>query len=354
MSLICINKNHPEYQALKKKSNIQEPILEAICRTYQQKYNRFPYLDELPNANSEPHLREKLNLNTYNSASIKEILKNTDTQDLEQANISLNNEYRDLDVDITPIHNDAIVEVTHRPTNRTYTKPYITTDTKVDEYQVFNNALTKLANKHGINLIPITNAELNSEKWKNIPQVAQANAFIYNGDIYINIDKNSVDAPLHEMMHLLVGSMRFTEPKTYQQLIDSIEQMPQFELLAQKYPGRTMNDVKEEIFVSEIAKYIIGDESALSSMDESSLHEILYHTKRLLDTILMGENSVTGVSDGRLFNMSLKQLAFEMNSTTMSNQSTGIFNIEGSALHRKLNNIKSDLLKKNQLEEYCE
>ena len=37
-------------------------MLEAICRRFVSEYNRFPYLDELPNSNSETSLREALNI----------------------------------------------------------------------------------------------------------------------------------------------------------------------------------------------------------------------------------------------------------------------------------------------------
>jgi hypothetical protein len=36
--------------------------------------------------------------------------------------------------------------------------------------------------------------------------------FEYDGEIYINVDRASVDTPIHEMMHLLIGSLRFSNP----------------------------------------------------------------------------------------------------------------------------------------------
>lgn len=352
--LICINKNLPEYQTLKKKSGVQEPILEATCRRFLNDYGRFPNLDEIRGSNSEPHLRKELELSDYNSTKIDSILEKTNTESIEDAVVSLNENYKDLEVDITPIKEDAIVEVEHRPTVNNYSKPHVEIDANVDERQVFNNALYKLANMYGIKFIPITDAELNSESWSGITGVQQANAFIYDGDIYINVDKNSVDAPLHEMMHMLVGSMRFTNPKLYQQIVDSIESIPDFALRVQKYPNRTMNDVKEEIFVTEMAKLLIGDASALSNLDQSILYEVMYNTKRLLDSILMGENSVGTITPGHLFGMSLKELTKAMNSTIMTTNFNGTINVEGAELHRKLNNIKSELMESRNLKEYCE
>jgi hypothetical protein len=61
--MVCINKNSVDFQTLKNRSGISEYSLEAICRSYMTKYGRWPYLDELPNSNSEPYLRESLSLN---------------------------------------------------------------------------------------------------------------------------------------------------------------------------------------------------------------------------------------------------------------------------------------------------
>jgi hypothetical protein len=72
--LTCINKKAPEYQNLKEKSGIQDFLLNAVCRDYLNKYGRFPYLDELPQVNSEPHLRDRLHLKENNGTKIETIL----------------------------------------------------------------------------------------------------------------------------------------------------------------------------------------------------------------------------------------------------------------------------------------
>ncbi len=350
----CINKKSPEYQALKNKSGIQEFILEAICRDFVDEHQRFPYLDELSDVNSELHLKKRLSINSYGTSNISTILEKSNASDLEEAAINLNNEYRDLEIDITPIQETAFIDIEHRPTDSNFETNPVTVDEHPNNYDIFNNALIKLASLYGIKFNAITNAELNSETWNNVPGVMDANAFIFNGEIYINLDKSSVDAPLHELMHLLIGSMRFSDPNIYQQLVASVENIPDFQKLAQNYQGRTANDIKEEIFVTEVAKHLTGQSSFIDNLDANIRYEILYNTRRLLDSILMGQDSVRTISPKRLFTMSLKNLTKEVNSVIMSNNFKGYVNSEDSELHRRLNNIKSDLLKNNQLEEYCE
>lgn len=349
----CINKKSPEYQALKNKSGIQDFILESICRDFVETHQRFPYLDELPDVNSEPHLKESLSISKYGASDINTILEKSNSSTLEEAQVNLNNEYRDLEIEITPIQDKAFVDVEHRPSDSNFDVTPVDVDEKPNNYDIFNNALIKLASLYGINFRGITDAELNSESWRNVPGVRDSNAFIYNGEIYINLNKSSVDAPLHELMHLLIGSMRFSDPNNYQKVVQSVENIPNFQKLAQKYQGRSMNDIMEEIFVTEVTKHLTGQSSFIDTLDSSMRYEILYNTRRVLDSILKGQDSVKTISTNRLFNLSLKELTKEVNSTIMTNQFKGFINQEGSELHRKLNNIKADLLKNKQLEEYC-
>lgn len=228
-------------------------------------------------------------------------------------------------------------------------------DEEPNGYLILNNALQKLASLHGITFNETSDAELNSDKWKGIiPDASLVNAFIYNGQIYINLDRANLDAPIHEMFHLFVGSLRFTNPQLYQSLVDSVQTLPNYQQLVLEYPGRTRNDVNEEILVTELSKYLVGQPSSLASMDSATRYEISYNIKRMLDTILMGQDSVKTISEDRLFNLSLKEIAEEVSSAVMTNNFSGTFNVEGSELHRKLNNIKSDLYKEGTLEEYCD
>lgn len=352
---VCINKNSVQYQSLKNRAGIPEFILEAVSRDFMEKYGRLPHLDELPNSNSEPYLRDQLDITKHNSAKVESILEMTGKETVEEAVVDINNQFRDLETTIIPINKEALVDITHRPTENNFEVTPIQQDVDVNSYLVLNNALHKLASLHGITFNDITDSELNSEKWRNImPDGSLVNAFIYDGQIYINLDRSSVDAPIHEMFHMFVGSLRFTNPTLYQELVESVQSFPNYEKLVQEYPGRTRNDVNEEILVTEVSKYLTGQPSSLAKMDSKTRYEISYNIKRMLDTILMGQDSVKTISEDRLFNLSLKEIAQEVNSAVMVNNFTGTMNVEGSELHRRLNNVKSDLYKEGTLEEYCD
>ena len=353
---VCVNKNSIEYQSLKDRAGISEFILEAVCRDFLEKYNRFPHLDELPNSNSEQSLRNTFKIKENNGVKISNLLEITGKETVKEATIDINNQYRDLEVKILPIVEEAIVDVVHRPTTNNFQEiEQIEPDTEANSFLIFSNALQKLALLYGITFNEVSDAELNSDQWAGLIQDAQSvNAFVYNGQIYINTDRANIDAPIHEMFHILVGSMRFENPELYQNLINSVENLYNYSILISQYPGRSRNDINEEIFITELAKYFSGLPSELINLDQKVMHELTYNIKRTLDTILMGEDSVKTISDERLYNMSLKEVINEVNSTIATSNFHGFINIEGSELHRKLNNIKSDLLRNKTLEEICD
>lgn len=352
---VCINKNSIEYQSLKNRAGISEFILEAICRDFMEKYDRFPHLDELPNSNSEQSLRDSFKIRKNGGVKISNLLEMTGSDTVEQATVSINDQYRDLETKILPIEESAIVDIQHRPTvNNFNEREQIEPDSSPNSFLVLDNAINKLSSLYGLRFNVVSDAELNSDKWRGlIPDATSVNAFVYNGEIYINTDRANVDAPIHEMFHILAGSMRFVDRNLYQTLISSVENLSNYQALASQYPGRTRNDVNEEIFITELAKYFSGLPSQLMNLDQKSMYELKYNINRTLDTILMGDDSVRTVSEDRLYNMTLKDLVREVNSSILTSRFKGFINEEGSELHRKLNNIKSDLLKNKSLEEIC-
>ena len=225
-------------------------------------------------------------------------------------------------------------------------------DIEPNDYLVLNNTLQKLAKLYGINFNTVTDAELNSERWADLmPESRLVNAFIYDGPIYINVDRAKLDAPIHEMLHIFVGSMRFTNPKLYQELIQLSEKFPNYDKLASQFSGKTRNDINEEVFITEVSKHLTGQKSSLTGIDEKLLYEISYNVHRVLDSVLMGTESSKTITDDRLYTLSLKDLAFELNSAIMTNN---IPPLRDSELHRTLNNMKSDLMKEGKLEEICD
>lgn len=347
----CLIKNS-EYWTKLSQSSIPEFTFYTFANQFVKDHGRFPNLDEIPGSNSTQHLIDTIHINNNGSAKIEDVLVSTGTTDIKQANIILNDQYNDLEIEFTPLNKETLINIQRRPSEFEIKD---SSEFKINKTPnsgvLLNQIFDKLRNLYGIDLIPITNKELASSKWKNIPDVKNVSAFIYQNNIYINTDLADIDAPIHEMTHLLLGSIRFKNPNLYFELIKYADQFKNFNILAMQNPNKTQQDIYEEVFVQETAKYLSGLPSELDQLDTNTKYEIHYNIKRLLDSALMGKYSVKSLKESDLYNMSLKDLIQNVQSMILNPNSLG--SLDDAQLHRILANQKSDLMKKGELREEC-
>lgn len=359
---ICINTFDPKYQHLKSIiDNESSQFLNSYALYFLQNKNRLPRLDEIPGATSIDYLKKILNAkqidkNAYISQN-EDILKYTNKDNIQDAIHSINNYlHPDLEVDIVDCGKTSIVTANQRPnSNNVITDPIdIETDVSKSKNKiVLTNMLYKLGKLYGINFIPITTEELQQKKWDSIiPNSGYVNAFIYEGNIYINIDNASIDAPIHELSHIFIGALRFINPTLYLQMISSVEQLPMYQKLIHQFPDRSRNDINEEIFVTETAKYLAGQKSYINSLPDNYIDEIMYNMQRVLDSMLFGQISVKNIPQYDVIHSSLLKLGREVQSTKFNNDT--IIGADFAYINRTLNNIKADLLRDNKLIEECQ
>lgn len=353
----CLNRNTPEYQRGLKLSGISEFEYNAFASDFVEKYNRFPELDEIPHANSRPKLEENLGIHK-NFTSSKKILDFTGKESIPEAQIELNRQHKDLKVDVIQLDESSIIDVKNRPNQWEYVDNGITYNSDKVSDGLNSNIMAKITNDlsthYGINFKLTNTEEIATGELKNIPDAATSNAFIYNGDIYINADTARVDAPIHEIMHLLVGSIKFSDPRLYSEVTSMAEQLPNYEKLARLYPNRGKSDVNEEIFISEFAKHVSGEKSILDNINPAISQKIFYNVYRVLDSALFGGTSVKNIDSNQLFNHSLVDLSKMVSSDLVTNKFSGSLNLEDASLHRILENNKADLMRSKKLTEVCE
>ena len=214
---------------------------------------------------------------------------------------------------------------------------------------VFNGLFNKLNKLYGVQMNTISNKELASMNFP--PEVQIAAAFIHDGNIYINTDLAKADAPIHELTHLLLGSIRFKNPDLYFDIVQQAQNFDNFNSFKEQNPNRTMSDIQEEAFVTEMSKYLSGQKSVIEQLPANVVNELHYNMKRLLDTALMGETSVKAIPNKELYSMSLKQLAQTLNSDLLENNFYG--SLDEEQMHRMLANTKEELIKNGDLREDC-
>ena len=310
---------------------------------------KYPELDMVDGADSSQYLIENIKLKD-GGALIENILNYTKTEDVKQATIELNNKHRDLEVNVLPLNKEALVNIEHRPNNKISKDNPQNIITK-DKYAIVN-IFNKLAELYGIKFNNVTIADLvHDPKFKDVLDAKHTNAFILDGEIYINTDVADIDAPIHELTHILLGGIKYQNPELYNQLISVSELLPNYSELTKNYLHRTRSDINEEIFVTELAKFASNKYSVIQELPEFTQYEILYNIKRLLDSIFMGDISVKAIPTEQLLSMSLPQIAEAVNSNQFTNLSRGI--LQDSNMHRILSNRKSDLMNSNELKEQC-
>jgi hypothetical protein len=349
----CINKNNPQFRTLVSRSGLKETIVEAICGIYLDKKGRFPYLDELPNSNSESALKEALKVKQNGYCKTENILNFINATTVEEAQIKLNNEFRDLQIKLITTGDTTYVDIEHRPNNVVNKDTEPVNFSHINSTVTFNKIFEKLNKLYGIQIIPITTDELASEEWQGIVfNPSYTKGFIYNGNIYINTDNATLDTPTHELLHIMLGGIKFQEPNLYLQLVSSVQQLSDFKYLMSQQEGKTQNDAMEEIFISEFAKALSGKNNEIAKLPQTVIEEIFYNINRILDSMLMGDVSTNLINVEDLADMSLKQIATEVNSHELENNCA--FALSDGEIHRIAANEKQDLMRKGELEEYCE
>lgn len=349
----CININSVQYRELKRLSTLPEILLKAEIARYQENHNgRFPNIDELPGANSLNALEQDLNIKKGGISKIEDILTFTGKQSLSEANIAINDKYRDLDVELVQLNRTALVNVKSRPSMFKHVESPKNDFNFVDSTIFITQSLDKLAKTMGITINSTSIAQMRKDGMLDvIPEASTAQAFIYNNNVFINTDMASIHSKTHELLHILLGSMRFKMPNLYSSIVESMQQLPNIQTLLTQYPNRTLFDALEEIFVEEFSKYLIGADNFINNLDSDIIYQIHYNINRMLDTILMGDNSVSAMSQDVLYNSSLKEVAEIVNSSTMVNTAHGFLN--DALIHRTLANVKQELLESGDLKEIC-
>lgn len=357
MANFCSIVKSPKYQRTKQCVSTENyKTLDVLSDYYMDTVQQLPEMDELSFTDSSSLLKKNLNLvdDVYTTPS--DILEYTNTQSLDEALVKLNTElHPDLDIQFTPVSNIVAIHYKRRPHKANGLPSESLQTEEQSQYQkqiMFQDMLYDIATKLGIQFKYITNEELSSDSWKNLVGDAKlVNAFVYNGDVYINTDNASVDSKLHELTHILLGNIRFINPELYISLLSEVGKLPNISKLANQYLDRTQSDILEEVLTTEFSKYITGKHSLFDSLSRPQIHRIDYYMLRCLDTMINGDYSVSALNKYSLGEKSLLSLSKDLWSPRLENMRSG--RGDYSYIHRVVNNEKTKLFKSKDLIEEC-
>lgn len=216
-----------------------------------------------------------------------------------------------------------------------------------------------LQNMFGVKTNILTSKEISDQFNKIIPNVNRANAFIYNNEIYINVDRASTADALHEYAHIVMGTIKQSKPDLYYGLLDKIEEHPLYSLKLQAYKGdkRARTDLNEEIFVDIFGEYCARRMNPWFNDKTVQLDELKEKFKQGTQKMLQTGDDISGESAGRLLHMSINDIMGEFGST-LSEKDPEAFNMDLAYQSRVVSNLISKLMSSNNpdtnLIENCE
>lgn len=117
--------------------------------------------------------------------------------------------------------------------------------TEADNKEILVTLSQHLENKFGVKINLIHNSELGQF---NDPELYKAKAFVNRDEIYVNIDKASLAEPLHEVLHLVLATLKAKNSSTYYSLVRSVQNHPMFETVAKDY-NEINTELLEETFI---------------------------------------------------------------------------------------------------------
>lgn len=351
----CLNTNDPKYRKLERMSGISRRPLADIVRASINRNGRMPEIDEIPSVNTVPYLVSTYNLKQIGVGKMVGKMENViPSGDVDNDIKNINSRHRDLEISGYDFGEEIVLDVVKRPNVSEYSKTVQEYDSFDDSPSRVDSVINIISDKakklYGINIIPF-NSSMDMPELSGI-DISDKNGFILSGNIYINTDNASFDAPVHEMMHMLLGEMKFNDANLYNSLVESMAEVPWFDSVRNRYfKDLTYHDALEEMFVMQVSKYLTGDHNAIDSLPLEIRSKIEYNVKRMIDTMFMGDNSSQLFNLGDMAKMNVMELCDLLGSSIMKNRSR--VNGDPAYSHRVVSNIKSELLRDGKLEEIC-
>lgn len=342
--------NLPEIRLLKQQSGLSDDALRLGIMAHQVVYGEdsLPTLAQLVGADSTNHIKEFLGLDESSSIQTEDLLQKTGTNSVDEAIQELNKIYGDKQITGTELNTATVLDISPRSTiNGKLEDNFLIKEVQSKEY--FQNQLQKLQKVRGLQTHVVNSAD---PVFQKIPQAITAKAFVYNGEIYLNTDLASVEDPAHELLHILLGGMRFENPQLYYELVDTVKQFSNYNSQMNKIHNRALADAHEEIFIQELAKSLTGQSSEFDYLPENITKRVRSYVLNTYDDLLEGNLSVKTVSD--VFNQSIASTGKYVQAKSMQTDVRLLLDQHPDFVHRQLANKKSDLIKQGKLKQISE
>lgn len=350
MADFCSLKQTHEYKHLQEMSGMSTDIFDNEVEAFVDINGRMPHLDEI-NANSSEFLKNNIGFNN-GYASKDKILQYTGTENIRNANIEINIRHEDLIVKMDELASSVKTTIERRPSKTGVKETQHSNLNNIEATQTLKNICRQISTLYGVDVELVNTQEILR---MGVQEGVIAKGFIKDGKIYVNTDIADIHTPMHELLHLIMGTVKAHNRELYNRLCDMVGKRPGFAMRNAQYTNRSMRDLQEEELVEQTARMLFGVKSSFNDFSTEDLSEFAYQFSRAIDTILDGKSSsscidiVGALRDGKTL--------FEIGNTLCSKllDNTSVFRIDygSSRESRMISNMKTELFNNNLLTEEC-
>lgn len=203
-----------------------------------------------------------------------------------------------------------------------------------------------LQDKFRIKINFIHNSQL--DEFSDIKDINKLRAFVLNGEYYVNIDKANIAEPLHEVLHMVLASMKYSNFNEYMKLVESIQNHPSFNQIADSY-NEVNSDVLEEVFVTLFSE----------SVRKNILLQGVFTEEVFMDSVKKGivemfdlNNDLSDQSTYELLDTPIKDILINFSSKLLDG-SEPLYNKDNAMVMMSVSTLLRELLDSGNLKQQC-
>lgn len=175
-----------------------------------------------------------------------------------------------------------------------------------------------------------------------------ASAFTKNGELYINIDKASVAEPLHELLHVILATMKASNPDTYYRLVNSVQYHPMFKEVSSNY-NEINTELLEETFIQLFSKTFRKNIKQEGIFNQEVFNMAI---KSTIEDMLELSQSLNWESTFGIMGKSIKDILVDFGSALLQKED-GLIDYDKVSLMFGISGTIKDLLDEGKLEQNC-
>ena len=215
-----------------------------------------------------------------------------------------------------------------------------------DNPEVIRAIADIIKTKYGLNINYISNIDLKDFKGLD---VANSAAFLLNGEIYINMDKASIEEPVHEFLHIILANLKASNADSYYILVNSIENHPYFNKISRTYSGDINIEQLEETFIKILTETFKNNLPQEEFINDEVFEESM---KKSLSELLVLNADIINEDVFELFAKSINEVMTMFDSNLLKNED-GLIDFSNAFGMLELSSIIKQLMENGNLKEIC-